>query len=125
MGNCLTGSLIRGNCGLNRNLRLLGHIRKRLLFLRTRAVKSRIKCIEVFGIQFILGDAKRFTESLEMDDFPYTEIADGVTDIRVFYHTKDIVVGGAGFLFCCNCERTTYHVKQIGQAAFIHAKTEY
>lgn len=32
---------------------------------------------------------------------------------------------GAGLVVCCNCERTTYHVEQIGQAAFTHTKTEY
>lgn len=40
----------------------------------------------------------------------------------------DLVEAHGGYALraiCCNCERTTYHVKQIGQAAFIHAKTEY
>ena len=32
---------------------------------------------------------------------------------------------GGQITICCNCERTTYHVEQIGQAAFTHTKTEY
>lgn len=73
----------------------------------------------------ILQNSQSFAEALEVNDFPLSQVADGITYLRVSYHPQDIVIGGAGFLLCCNCERTTYHVKQIGQAAFIHAKTEY
>ena len=38
-------------------------------------------------------------------------------------HSKSVAEGFRSF--CCNCERTTYHVEQIGQAAFTHTKTEY
>lgn len=89
------------------------------------AVKTGVKRIEVPGVQVILGNAQGFTEALVVDDLPGSEELDGFTDIRILDQAQNVVVGGAGFLFCCNCERTTYHVKQIGQAAFIHAKTEY
>ena len=37
-----------------------------------------------------------------MHDFPLTQEADGIADLGILYQTKDVVVGGAGFLLCCN-----------------------
>ena len=88
-------------------------------------VKAGIKGVKVFGVHVVLGNADRFTESLEMNQFPFPQKPDGIFHIGVIHQTENVVIGDSGFLFCCNCERTTYHVKQIGQAAFIHAKTEY
>ena len=73
----------------------------------------------------ILYDAGGLSKSLEMDDLPLSQITDRIADVRIFYNAEDIIISGPGFLFCCNCERTTYHVEQIGQAAFTHTKTEY
>lgn len=88
-------------------------------------VEARVERVEIPAVKPVLKSAERFTETLEMDDFPFPQEADRVADVGIFYDTQDVVVCRAGFLLCCNCERTTYHVKQIGQAAFIHAKTEY
>lgn len=41
-------------------------------------VKFRIEGIEIFGIQMILYNAEPFTETLEMDDFPCAQEADGI-----------------------------------------------
>ena len=73
----------------------------------------------------ILEIPESLAETLEMNNFTLSQISDRVTNVRVFNDTEDVVISGSCLLFCCNCERTTYHVKQIGQAAFIHAKTEY
>ena len=68
---------------------------------------------------------ENFTKPLEMHNLSHSQETNRIADLRILYHTKNIIIRTPGFLFCCNCERTTYHVKQIGQAAFIHAKTEY
>ena len=47
------------------------------------AVKSGIECIEVPGVQVILGNAQGFTEALVVDDLPGSEELDGFTDIRI------------------------------------------
>jgi len=63
------------------------------------AVKSGIECIEVPGVQVILGNAQGFTEALVVDDLPGSEELDGFTDIRILDQAQNVVVGGAGFLF--------------------------
>lgn len=47
-----------------------------------------------------MDDSQGFTESLEVDDFPGTQEFYGFADITVMYQTQDVVIGGAGFLFC-------------------------
>lgn len=49
----------------------------------------------------LLCISKNFTETLKMNNFPFAEKADRVCYFRVFYHAQNIVIGGAGFLFCC------------------------
>ncbi len=66
-----------------------------------RFVKSRVERIEIAAVQMLLNRAEGFTKPLEMDDLTFPEEADGITDFRVFDDAEDIVVGGAGFLFCC------------------------
>ena len=70
------------------------------------AVKSGIECIEVPGVQVILGNAQGFTEALVVDDLPGSEELDGFTDIRILDQAQNVVVGGAGFLF-----RSTEQIK--------------
>ena len=70
-------------------------------------IKSRVKGVEVSGIQIIVYDAGSLSKPLEMDNFTFSQITDRVTYIRVFYNTKDIFVGRTGFLLCCNLVRTT------------------
>ena len=80
-----------------------------LLSLHRRSqVKLRIDGVEVFAVEIILHGTQGFTESLEMGDFPLSQIPDGVYDIRIVNHSQDVVVGCAGFLLCCNFTKTTF-----------------
>lgn len=54
----------------------------------------------------LLHDSQGFTESLEMHNFPFSQEPDGFHDFRIFDQTKNIVIGGAGFLLCCDAVRT-------------------
>jgi hypothetical protein len=72
-----------------------------------RSVKAGVEGIKVPAVQPVLETAQGFTEPLEMDDLPFPEEADGIAHIRLLYQAQDIVVGGAGFLLCCNLVNTT------------------
>lgn len=77
----------------------------RLLFYNYYAlwstVKSRIKRIEVLGIEMILHDSQSFTKPLEVHDFPCPKELDGFVHIGfILYKSKNIVVGGACLLLC-------------------------
>lgn len=63
-------------------------------------IKFRIEIIKVFGIQFILCFFQRFTESLEMDDFPGTQEFQRFPDFRIGNHAQQVVINGPGLLFC-------------------------
>lgn len=41
-----------------------------------------------------------FAEPLEMHDLTLSEKSYGVDNVRVVYHSQNIVIGGAGFLLC-------------------------
>ena len=47
-------------------------------------------------------------ESLEVNNFPFTQKADHIVDIRIVGQAEDIVIGKAGFLFCRVFVNTTY-----------------
>ena len=66
-----------------------------------RLVKAGIEGIKVPAVQTFLEAAQGFTESLEMNDLPFPEEADGIAHIRLLHQTQNVVVGGAGFLLCC------------------------
>ena len=70
-------------------------------------VKFRIDGIKVSAVQMVLHDPQAFAESLIMYDFSFPQEADGVADLRIFDQTKDVVISGAGLLFCCDFVRTT------------------
>ena len=71
-----------------------------LLFPRALiTVESRIERVEVLGVQTILYDAQRFTETLEVYDFSLTQKSDWIADVVVVDQAQDIVVSGAGLLF--------------------------
>ena len=70
-------------------------------------VEFRVKRIEVPWIKIFLRDAERFTKTLEVHNFSRTQEFDWFTNIGVFYQAKNVVVGGAGFLFCCTLIYTT------------------
>ena len=88
-------------------------------------VKGRVSKVDVSCVHLLFAQAQTLAKSLEVDNFPLSQKTDDVVDIWVIGKAENVIIGEAGLLLCCNCERTTYHVKQIGQAAFIHAKTEY
>lgn len=48
----------------------------------------------------ILHVPEGFAESLEVDDLTLSQEADRIADFRVFDHTEDVLIGGAGFLLC-------------------------
>ena len=76
---------------------------KQEVFLCDRLfVERRIICVEILRTQVFLNASKSFSKSLEMHDLALTQEPDGITDLRVLYEAKDVVIGGAGFLFCCN-----------------------
>lgn len=70
-------------------------------------VKRRVHEVDIFLIQAILRQPQAFAEALEMDDLPGAQELDGVVYIRVIAETKDVVIGQAGLLLCCNHIRTT------------------
>lgn len=73
-----------------------------------RPVKAGIEGIEVPAVQTVLEAAQGFTESLEMNDLPFPEEADGIAHVRFLHQTQDVVVGGAGFLLWGDLVSTTY-----------------
>ena len=48
------------------------------------------------------GNAQAFTEALVMNDFSLPQETDGINDIGIVAEAKDVVVGSAGLLFCCD-----------------------
>ncbi|HYE69706.1 MAG TPA: hypothetical protein VEA58_13905 [Anaerovoracaceae bacterium] len=79
-----------------------------LNLLTSRPIKFWIECVEVLGIQVILNDSERFTKSLEMNNFTFAEEFDRISNIRIVYETKDIIVSCSCFLFCCTFVKPTY-----------------
>ena len=56
----------------------------------------------------ILYITQGFTETLEMNHFPFSEEADRIADLRVFDDAEDVIVGAPGFLFWGDLVSTTY-----------------
>lgn len=48
-------------------------------------IEFRIEGIEVFAVKFILDDAERFSETLEVNDFTFPKETDGSGNIRILY----------------------------------------
>ena len=72
-------------------------------------IKFGIEGVEVSGIQFILYQAERLAEALEVHHLSGAQEADGVRYIRgIHAETQNVVVGSAGLFFCCNHIRTTF-----------------
>ena len=70
------------------------------------AVKAGIDGIKIAAVQGVLDGFQRLAEALEMDDLPFTQKTDGRDHVRVVHQTQNIVIGGAGFLLCCDAVRT-------------------
>lgn len=64
------------------------------------SVKGRIKCVKILGIKIILDYAQAFAEPLKMHDLTLPEESYGIDDVGIVYHSQNIVIGGAGLLFC-------------------------
>ena len=88
--------------------------------LFARIVKARIDCVEIFAVHILLDHPQRFTETLEVSNLSLTQELDRFPHIGDIYQAQDIVIGEAGFLFCCNGVRTAFleAVIFIVQAAF-------
>lgn len=84
----------------------------------SRRVKFRVEGVEVLGVQMILNDSQTFAKPLEVHHFSLAQESDGIADLRVLDQAEDVVIGGAGFLLCCNHVRTTFCQNLIGQAVF-------
>ena len=56
----------------------------------------------------ILHNAKRFTETLIMNDFTLSKETDRITYFRIFHKTQNVVIGCSGFLFWGDLVSTTY-----------------
>lgn len=69
-------------------------------------IKGWVGEIDIPSIHLLLAQAQAFAEALEMDDLPFTQKTDGRDHVRVVHQTQNIVIGGAGFLLCCDAVRT-------------------
>lgn len=67
----------------------------------------------------ILNITKRFTETLEMVNFPLTEESDRISNFLVLDNTENVIVGGSRFLLCCQIfeqirDRVTFGLELVG-----------
>ena len=62
-------------------------------------INGRIHIVHILLVQFIPEKLNRFTETLEMDNFPFPEEFDDIVHIRVVTDSQNVVIGGSGFLF--------------------------
>ena len=74
-------------------------------------IDCRVISIIVLGIQIVLYNAQRITETLEMHHFTRPQEFERLTYIRIVDQAKQIVIGCARFLLCCVPGRATllYH----------------
>lgn len=70
-------------------------------------IKVWVVSIKILFVQIILNQAKAFTETLEMNQFALTQETNGISYLRIFYQTKEVIIGSAGFLLWCDCVKTT------------------
>ena len=64
-------------------------------------VKFRVEIIKIVGIQLILRLFQRFSESLEMDNFPGTQELKRLPYFRLRYHTKQVIINCPCLLLGC------------------------
>lgn len=70
-------------------------------------VEIRVESVIVFTVQVIQDKAQAFTETLIVNDLALAQVADRVTDFRIFHEAQNIVIGKAGFLLWCYLVRIT------------------
>jgi len=63
--------------------------------------------INILLIEPVSHEAECFAETLIVDDLSLAQEADCVIDVRVVGKPQDVIVGFAGFLFCCYNVRMT------------------
>lgn len=71
-------------------------------------VKSRVGEVDVFRVHLFLAKPQALAKPLEVYDLPLPQEADDVVYIWVVGKAQNVVIGEAGFLFCCNGVRTTF-----------------
>ena len=62
-------------------------------------IKRRIHIVYIFLSQLLAQQLNSFTESLKMDNFPFSEEFNDIIYIRVIAEAKDIIVSDACLLF--------------------------
>ena len=65
-------------------------------------VEIRVVRIEVFLVQIILQQTKAFAKALVVHQFAFTQEANRIADIRVFYKTQNVIIGQSSLLLCCH-----------------------
>lgn len=70
-------------------------------------IEIRVEGVEVFAVQAVLNQTQALTETLIVYDFTLPQVFDGIADFRIFYKTKNVVVGQTRFLLCCCLTRIT------------------
>ena len=71
-------------------------------------VKSRVGEVDVFRVHFFLAKPQTLAKPLEVHDLPLPKEADDVVYVRVVGKAQNVVIGEAGFLFCCDGVRITF-----------------
>jgi len=59
-------------------------------------------------VKVVSDQSQAFAETLIMNDLALTEIADWITDFRIFDKTQNIIVGQTRFLLWGDLVSTTY-----------------
>lgn len=71
-----------------------------VLFAGMLHIESRVHIVDVLLIQLFTQQLDCFPKPLEMNDFPFSQEFDHIVYIRVITEPQDIIIGGAGLLFC-------------------------
>ena len=93
---------------------LLGHVQT-TRFTRgfDLVIERRIHIVNIFLAYPVLGQTQALTETLEVHDLPLPQEPNGVVDIGIVTKAKDVVIGDAGLLLCCDLVRTTFREKGL------------
>ena len=71
-------------------------------------VKRGVKGVDILAVEFVHRKAQRIAEALVVNDLALAQELDGIADVGVVDHTKDVVVGHARLLLWCNHIRTNF-----------------
>lgn len=70
-------------------------------------IEAGVHIVHVLFVQPVFYQTQPLAEALEVDDFAGTKETDGVRNVRIIAHSKNIVIGKACFLLCCDGAGTT------------------